>query len=366
VLAHAERGAVLPLVLFALMLLGGLVAAALLPAIAELHSGRGALNLVRASAAAAGGVDEVIAHWRWGGYDTLGVGDSSAVRVAALASRAGWYDGAVYRLGPELYLIRLFGFSRDSSARQSVGRVVRMVPFDPGIRAALATSASVTAGPSVVLSGSDSVPPGWGDCPPPELAVPAIRLPVSDSAQLQTTECVHSNCAIGAVSRDGTLAETAVRRILEIVTESTASAGPEIRLAAGAYAGVAPVLSGGRCHVGESLNWGDPSRPKGSCADRFPAIEVAGDLHLKGGIGQGVLLVHGNLVMDSGAEFFGPVFVAGSARISGGTVVGGVLAGGPVTLDRANVTYSKCVLVMASRALGRVLPLGQRSWIDVQ
>ncbi len=343
--ANGTHGAALALVLLVLILIGGFVAGAFVPALEEIRAGRNTLRLVQAAAAAQGGVDETIAYWPGAGYDTLRPGDSSLVGAAALVSRSGWYNGAVYRWGPDIFLVRVRGFSRDSASRHAIGIILQRTPFETGIWTALAAEGPVVAGPAMVIREADSPPESWTDCPASEPVTPS-----SGEAR---------------ESPDGAVADSMMRRVFQRVDAHAASA---VHLTPGHYEGIGPVQSGDRCLRTDPRNWGDPGRPGGPCAGYFPVIDVAGDLGVNGGVGQGVLIVHGGLTLDGGFEFYGPVFVDGPVAVRRATLFGGVLAAGggaEVRLERGAVIYSKCVLTRASLPLGEIGPLSQRQWIEL-
>ncbi len=91
-----------------------------------------------------------------------------------------------------------------------------------------------------------------------------------------------------------------------------------------------------------------------------------------GGIGQGVLLVAGDLTLRAGFTYRGLVVVAGDlALIGAGTgVVGAVQvgserSGGSVAMEgRSAIEYSACALRRALAGSSRATPLPRRSWIN--
>jgi len=136
----------------------------------------------------------------------------------------------------------------------------------------------------------------------------------------------------------------------------------------------APVLAAGTCQTLDSLNWGDPGRgaPPGHCEGYFPVLHAAGNLHLAGGVGQGVLLVDGSLTISGGARFAGVVIARGSVQGTGagGRIEGAVLvaANGGATsslLGPLTIVHSRCVVSAVERAAERAFPIPYRSWADV-
>src|SRR3989338_4395541 len=116
-----ERGIALAVAIFALVVVGGLVSAAFFVGVQEQRVGRNTVKLGQAFTAADGGAQEVVNALNPMVYNTIATGDSIVIGRTAMASGAGWYRGAVRRLNTELFLVRVEGFSSDSTARQSVG-----------------------------------------------------------------------------------------------------------------------------------------------------------------------------------------------------------------------------------------------------
>jgi hypothetical protein len=124
-------------------------------------------------------------------------------------------------------------------------------------------------------------------------------------------------------------------------------------------------------------NWGDPARPDPlpdpppPCMSYFPVIHAQGDLTIQTGVGQGVLIVEGDLRLTGNMLFYGIVIVRGSLFTAGtGNHIGGaVLVHGRSELDTQSITtgnsvvqYSSCRVQDAFNDLP-VRTLASRSWI---
>ena len=142
--------------------------------------------------------------------------------------------------------------------------------------------------------------------------------------------------------------------------------------------GLAPAYNaGGSCNTSVMTNWGDPNRatPAGKCEDYFPIIYFAGNgttIHISGGTGQGILLVDGDLIVDGGFEWYGPVIARGhvTTQGTGGHFNGGVMAADVdleqnTVLGNAIIDYSKCAIDAALVGAGIPKRLKQRSWADM-
>ena len=96
-----------------------------------------------------------------------------------------------------------------------------------------------------------------------------------------------------------------------------------------------------------------------------------------GGVGQGILLVEGDLDLRGNFTFFGMILVKGNmgTQGSGNRVFGGIMAGN-AEIDAQSITggseiqYSSCVIDrvtdnIAGLTLNWALPLSERGWVDL-
>jgi len=133
----------------------------------------------------------------------------------------------------------------------------------------------------------------------------------------------------------------------------------------------APSVASGACRLGDPANWGEP-RGTGPCATHAPLVWVRGDLELRGGRGQGVLLVDGEIRVSQGAEFHG-VVIARDDVVSGpggGALYGSVMAAdssrGPGDHSHVGddllVRRSSCAATGALRRVAPLVPVVRRAW----
>jgi hypothetical protein len=84
-----------------------------------------------------------------------------------------------------------------------------------------------------------------------------------------------------------------------------------------------PLSSGGECLTGVVWNWGD-QRADAPCSD-FAAVRGSrGSLIVDGGVGQGLVLVDGDLTLRGTHQFRGLLLVSGMLRLDGGAIVEGM------------------------------------------
>ena len=126
----------------------------------------------------------------------------------------------------------------------------------------------------------------------------------------------------------------------------------------------APVERLGVCAAEEPWGWGDPDHPTRPCGGRLPLRAADGDLTMDGGVGQGVLVVDGDLTLTSGARYYGLVLVRGTLRLEGAAILQGLalaLEGAHVGVDSrlvASACWAVRALTAQRAALGglRVVP----------
>src|SRR5262245_17484478 len=172
-----QRGVALAVTIFALVIVGALVAAAFFVGVQEQRIGRNTITAQQAFGAADGGATSILTGWNNQVYNTLANGASINIPATAVPNGSGWYRGAVQRLSDLIVVVRSEGFSKDSSARQELGLIVRLNPLEVNINAALKTRGNTRIGGSSFIDGSDHVPAGWPSCGPLKPTVPAIMLP---------------------------------------------------------------------------------------------------------------------------------------------------------------------------------------------
>lgn len=305
-----EQGMALGLTLFVLSVTGVLVAIAFAVAIPEHRIGTGAV-------------------WREEAF-----GDAEVKLISHLRQ---WPRGtipdtsAVHRLGPDLFLIDETGMSPGRSGGQRrLGLLVRLEQPALNLTGAVATAESgFQAGDS-----SDTVPPGWSDCTPVD-SLGVLQEPKGASPDPQPDPFTVAN-----------------------------DMDADVTLPGGAYE-PGPVTLDGRCDRSAPTNWGDGLSPLNPCGDYRPVVRIAGPANIRGGQGQGILLVEGDLTVTGPFQFDGIVIVRGVLTTTGAdtlsrTFWGGVIAG---RVQGANqFTYSKCSIDKALRAAARPKPLASRAW----
>lgn len=345
----SERGMALALAIFALVVVGALVAGAFLAGHLEQRTGRATLYAAQAADAAEAGAVETLADWGALGLNSMASGSTVTLAPVAFAGRSG-YQPTVSRLNDQLFLIRSLGIRSNAAggilARRGVALVARLASLGAGPEAALTVSRPVdVTGDEATISGADACVPG--------VERPGMRT-LPSSAEPFTL--------FGDVGFDRLAAHAQV-----VLPDTTLASA------------VRPSLGStrNRCDTDDPSNWGEPRRSDATevtaCRTYFPVIHATGArlAVAGGGRGQGILLVDGDLDVTGDFDFAGLIVVRGSVRLTGRPRITGALMAAGASADSRNtiggaaaIRYSSCGLRQALSGAAFVEPLGQRSWVQ--
>jgi len=363
-----ERGVALAVSIFALVVIGALVAGAFFMGMQEQRVGRNTIQFQQAFSAAEEGANRQVANWSSVTNNALANGDSVTFAGTVVNAR-GWYRGSIRRLNDLLFFVRSEGFSFDSAARQQVGLLVRLRPIEFLVRAALQTQGNLKIGGSSFIDGHDTAPLGW-TCPPLLPAMPGIL--INDSTKITTSGCKDLVCVDGStkVEEDSTFTTDSLTTFGDVSFDDLEQFATI--WIPGGNRKIEPSQTGGACNTADLNNWGEPNNPAGVCGDYFPVIWSEGDLNINQDRGQGILIVNGKLDVQGGFEFYGPVIVRGAldTQGTGGHFNGGVIAAN-VNLEQSDVlgdaviTYSSCAVIKALQASAPGSLLTERSWVNL-
>ena len=134
---------------------------------------------------------------------------------------------------------------------------------------------------------------------------------------------------------------------------------------------IQPAIFAGSCNTAVESNWGAPESGQGHpCWDYFPIIYSPGDLRIRNAtsVGQGLLLVDGDLRIEDNFRFYGIIMVRGAIRFEdpGTQITGGVITSEVDRVrDGAGVQYSSCVVDRVTAALGLGGSRTRLSWSEV-
>ena len=377
-----EPGIALAIAIFALVVVGALVAGAFFAGTQEQRLGENSRRATQAFGVAETGLTEQVRLWDPVVNNQVLVYPSDSVTVAQVTTpgRTGSYGGFIYKLNPNTYLIDVTGSDTASrlsdaagfGARQRLGLLSRVRILDIDIQASLTTQGNVSIRGNAEVDGHNQHPTGWTNC----AALGADTMP--DLAGVRTTGTVSTsgNGTVGGqppVFTDNTVGDSTFVQYGDVTFEELAARATISR--GGGVIRTEPSVVGGVCNRADLLNWGDGLNPLGACSRYFPIIYINGDVTLNGIQGQGILLVRGNLEVQGSYEFFGIAIVLGELRTAGGGgsiahFWGGVLARN-ANLDtqllsgQATLNYSSCAILTALQNTSVAAPLRSRGWVQL-
>ncbi len=392
---QTERGMALAIAIVALVVVGALVAGALFSGTQEQRVAENVRRVQQSFGVAEEGVYDIIRTWsvpnnqqKYAGlypYPAApGANDTSLINRTTALSKTGSYNGTLFKLNDELYLIdmtaqdtmSLAGRIRGGGAGQRIGLLARIRPLSLNIQAALSAGGNNVLAGSASIDGNDHTPTGWTTCGPLDSAKAGIR--VEDSATVST----NGHPIISGsppVLKDPTLTDSAFSHYGDVTYYQLAQSAT-ITVTSQNYAnGIAPVVTNGVCDMTVLTNWGDPMNPTAPCGNYFPIIHITGSGPTINGVeGQGILLVDGNLTVQGGFQFYGIVIVKGSLKTAGGGSSaahfwGTVMAQDTVAFSdttnnisgNANLLYSKCAIIKALDKTGIGSMMRSRGWVQL-
>src|SRR5262245_39639186 len=186
---HDERGMALAVAIFALVVVGALVAGAFFAGTQEQRVGENQRRVQQSFGVAEAGAQERVMSWAPDQMNKRPAYPLDSVVIgpnAVAPGGTGSYGGYSYKLGSNIFLIDVTGMDRASAAgpvaggggaRQRIGLITRIAPVDFGIHASLTTQGGVGLTGNADVNGNDQVPAGWANCDPPGPPQAGIRDP---------------------------------------------------------------------------------------------------------------------------------------------------------------------------------------------
>ena len=369
-------GFALPVALLAIMVIGALVTGGFY---ASSQEGRISVSTDLANQAfyaAEYGLESALGTWRNSELTDMSIGDNRTYATEPVFSggeQIGTYTLRVRAIGPTLFLVSSEGTvaAGPRTASREVASIVRtLTPIMPA-QTALAIYGGLTVGGSSEIKGNDNGGPGCtvGDTVPGVTAFDSSRVSEGNRERIEGNPPIDENAALdtSALSNFGALT---IEDFMSFATKVYEHGETET--------GMAPETttdaSGNEvCDTSVRSNWGEPDDSTSACYDEFPIIHAKGDLHLKTGFGQGILIVEGDLHASGNFDFYGVIVVLGELQTDGtgthmeGSVIvqgEGLLDSESTSLGNSLVQYSECRTQRAFNAALRPRPLAARSWMD--
>jgi hypothetical protein len=337
---HPTAGAALVAVVLITLALFAIAHGLLALALGELAASRAAARHLEARAAAESAVNRVLDEQGAAWLDSTAVGEArplgawtggrarSTAMAWRIATESWWIEGSG-RIGlPEARTARL-GWAADPLTRV----------LDLAAALSVRDSVPLALGGTIEAGGPTSVDPPLDprDCDPwiAELDARYAARPLSPVATFADTL--------------PTLGRLRFAELLAAAEMTVSGSGSPV-----------PVEAAGACSVGEPWNWGDPERPWLPCGPYLPLRAAAGTLDVLGGVGQGLLVVDGDLVLRGGARFYGLVIARGAlvleadARLVGMAIAAGGARLAPGSVLHASACWATRALAAQRATLGRL------------
>src|SRR2546423_3354305 len=180
----------LAVAIFALVVVGALVAGAFFAGTQEQRVGENQRRVQTSFGVAEAGVQERVISWKPDSMNKRIAFPQDSVDIYSQAAPGtapggtGRYYGRSYKLGPNIFLLDVTGRDQASAtgaiaggggARQRIGMITRIAPVDFGIHASLTTQGGVKLSGNADVDGNDQIPTGWASCDPPGLGQVGIR-----------------------------------------------------------------------------------------------------------------------------------------------------------------------------------------------
>jgi hypothetical protein len=376
-LARNRNGFALPLAIGAIVLIGTMVVGVFFVSTQENRLGNNTANQEKAFRAAEGSLNYAFGNWNNVSMNRLARGVYREWTFDSTATRGWTATVQATRLNYANYWVTSTATAGGSNGgRARSGMVVRVVYPKINFLGALTLRGSVNIGGASFIEGYDSIPAGWTECPPPGAGKPGIAM--APSTSLTRSGCLKFNCVDGDPDIQRTSAANDTSTYFNYGTDvnwTTLTAAATLRFSGNqTLSGIGPEVVSGACNIGNNMNWGDPRRlnPSGACEGYFPIIFFEGRtaaVHITTGQGQGILLVDGDLIVDGGFEWFGPVIVRGhiTTQGTGGHFNGGVMAADVdleqnTVLGDALIQYSSCAINEALVGSGNARRVPGRAW----
>ncbi len=374
-----RRGFALPAAIGGLVIVGVLVTAGFYMARQEVRIGVASKHAAMAVNVAQMGANEVMANWN--GYQLGSIpmwGDTTIVDT----TDTGIWSVKVTNLNGTVYFVDATGEVTEggamwSGATRRIGLITRIIYADIDPPAALTTRGNVTLKGGAEVHGEDSDPGGWGGYCTGSRDKPGI---VTNDTTILGTVGHADITGTPAYVQDSSIVDSTFTTFGNLtwdqLVEVAKADGKDVTGLGGTINNTWPDSVGSVCKTSTLTNWGDPYHPSGACGGYFPLIYHGGSVTIQsGGIGQGILLVDGDLDLRGNFEFYGIVIVQGALGVqgSGNRVFGGVMASNadfdPESLVGGSVVNnSTCAVqraILNNSALSRARPLQSRSWIDL-
>ena len=383
---EARDGFALPAALLALLVIAALVTGGAYAAMMEDRSSTSVDVGQRAFRAAERGIQDILGTKTRPYFEdsigAVGTVDTIGPVTFQMGDINAQYTTYIQRLATRLFMVEsegeILSGGRYAGAKRRLAEIVRVaytyVPTDR----AMTTQDEVRIRGNSLVSGDDQVPSGWTDCTDTGTRTGIVS---QDTTTVDVPPGGGPNTGVYGNPRyeeNASLDSTAFTKYGDMLLDDLKNMAEKV-YAPGTYNGMAPAVSGGVCDKSVKDNWGDPQNTAGECHYYWPIIYSPGNLSLSSGVGQGIMVVDGDLHISGNFEFSGLIFVYGAFTTTGtgNKIDGSVNILGNSTNDsqlqltgagNTDVFLSSCAIERAHRyndRWARPIPLDQRRFVDL-
>jgi hypothetical protein len=362
----------LALAMFAIVVIGALIAGAFFASNQDFKIGRNSLVAQRAFSAAEYGLNKTMAEWDQSMNLAINIGRDTTWSYNV--SDGGKSNVRVTRLNDYTYWVVSEGVGAagtTAETRRRTSQVLRMAIPSVRVGGAVTLYGGGSVKGSTQISGANVNPPGWNCANFPGRDTTAVAYNPNSTLDIQKA----SN-AVGFPQsyKDPAAGDTGT--YVKYGDESWQTLVKNADVIISSDVDPFPTQANGKCTMAQT-NWGEPHRDAGSvaaCQNYFPIVYSKGDLHLNDGRGQGILLVEGDMQVNGNFEWDGLIIVKDDFDKGNGNpnISGAVMArnanfndNGSIFTGNSTFQYSKCALESALRGSARLLPAKKRAWAEM-
>ncbi len=387
---RSRKGFALPVAIGAIVLIGTMLAGIFFLVTQEARIGRNTATQEMAFRAAERGTNMLRAMWAPSIFTGLTTGTpvtQSAYTYDSTAAGGPADTVVLTKVATNMYMIVSTGragltsttsLAASIGARKRTSLIIKLQQPKFNFIGALTVRGALQVGGSSNINGNDTAPNGW-TCPSTTSALAGIA--TNNGSNITYSGCNNLSCIQGSPQIDTTAAAADSTTYFKYgdMTWNSLVAMANITLAGNqTFTTIGPSVTGGVCDKSVVTNWGDVNRASptaGACEGYFPIIHITdttANTNVNGVAGQGILLVDGDLTVNGGFSFYGPVIIRGHLRTqgTGGHFYGGVMAANVdleqnAVLGNAIINYSNCAIQYAILGASGGVPIAQRAWSEV-
>jgi len=376
-----KDGFALPAAIGGLVIVGVLVTAGFYVARQEVRIGVASKHAAMAVNVAQMGANEIMANWNGNRLGNIAVWSDTTISDS---TDTGVWSVRIQNLNNHVYYLESDGEDTEggamwAGATRRIGIVTRIIYAQIDPPAALTTRGTTVVKGGAEVHGEDSQPPGWGGyCSGTTENKPGI---LTNDTSLVGTSGKGMITGSPGYDQDSSIVDSTFTNFGNMTWDQLVALaqaeGKDISGLGSNVNNTFPDSIGSMCNEAPLTNWGDPLNPGAACGSYFPLIYHGGPVLTiqSGGVGQGILLLDGDLDLRGNFVFHGIIIVQGNFETqgSGNRIYGGVMASNAdfdaqSLVGGSVVTNSTCAVeraILNNSSLSRARPLAQRSWIDL-